>query len=554
MPWRWCDQIARNQWLRADVSAVGVGPAASAPPAPPSRGRGAALIAAGILLSRILGVVREALKARYLGAGVAADAFNAAIRIPNVLQNLFGEGVLSASFIPVYAKLLARNETDESGEVAGAVFGLLSFATAVIVLLGVLFAPALLILIAPGFTGEKRELTVLFVRILFPGTGLLVMGAWCLGVLNSHRRFFLSYAVQAISNLAMIVALFLARHEPSPSRIAIVLAWAFVVGAGVQLAVQLPVVLPLVPTLRVSLDRKREHVQTVIRNFGPVFVSRGVVQISAYIDQFLASFLPTGMVSLLFYSQTISMLPISLFGMSVAAAELPEMASAVGTVEETAKHLRSRLDAGLRQIAYFVVPSAAAFLVLGDVIVAAVFQSGRFTSTDTLFAWGVIAGSAVGLLAGTMGRLYSSAYYALHDTRTPLRFSIVRIVLTTAFGYLFAFPVPRVLGIDPRWGAAGLTVSAGIAGWVEFMLLRSRMNRRVGRSGLPVRFVIALWGSAFAAAAAGFGLKLALADVHRILTAVVVLGSFGVLYFALTSALGIPESSALLRRMRRGFR
>src|SRR5206468_5988213 len=130
----------------------------------------------------ILGLVRESLKARYLGAsaGIAADAFNAAVRIPNVLQNLFGEGVLSASFIPVYANLLARGDEEEAGKVAGAVLGLLSLVTAVIVLLGVIFAPALLFAIAPGFSGEKRELTILLTRILFPGTGILVMTAWCL--------------------------------------------------------------------------------------------------------------------------------------------------------------------------------------------------------------------------------------------------------------------------------------------------------------------------------------------------------------------------------------
>ena len=145
--------------------------------------------------------MRESLKARYLGAtsGIAADAFNAAVRIPNVLQNLFGEGVLSASFIPVYANLLARGDEKEAGKVAGAVLGLLMVTTSVIVLLGVLFAPALLLVIAPGFSGEKRELTIRFTRILFPGTGLLVLTAWCLGVLNSHRRFFLSYSAQAIS-------------------------------------------------------------------------------------------------------------------------------------------------------------------------------------------------------------------------------------------------------------------------------------------------------------------------------------------------------------------
>jgi len=523
---------------------------------PASRGMGAALIAAGIFLSRVLGVVRESLKARYLGAttGVAADAFNAAFRIPNLLQNLFGEGALSASFIPVYANLLARGDRDEARRVAGAVAGLLALVTAVIVLLGVIFTPALLIVIAPGFTGERRALTILIVRILFPGAGLFVMSAWCLGILNSHRRFFLSYSAPVVWNVMMIGSLVLSRHDPSLNHIAIQLAWASVIGATLQFLVQLPAVLRLVPHLRVTLDRTRDTVRTVTRNFVPVFVARGVVQISAYVDQFIASFLPTGIVSLMFYSQTISLLPVSLFGISVAAAELPEMASAVGTQDETARHLRTRLDAGLRQIAFFVVPSAVAFLVLGNVMAAALFQHGLFTPVDTLFSWGILAGSAIGLLASTMGRLYSSAYYALKDTRTPLRFALLRVALTILLGYLAAIPLPRAIGIDPRWGAAGLTASAGIAGWIEFALLRSRLNARIGDTGLVARYVVTLWASALIAAAAGFGVERMAAGTHRIAMAVLVLGSFGVLYFILTTALGIPESSAVLRRIRRGMR
>ena len=150
------------------------------------------------------------------------------------------------------------------------------------------------------------------------------------------------------------------------------------------------------------------------------------------------------MVALLGYAVTIYTLPVSLFGMSISAAELPEMSSVLGDESQIAAMLRARLNAGLRRIAFFVIPSAAAFLVLGDVIARALFQSGRFTETDTVFTWGILAGSAVGLLASTLGRLYSSTYYALHDTRTPLRFAIVRVTLTTVLGYLFAIPLPRI--------------------------------------------------------------------------------------------------------------
>jgi putative peptidoglycan lipid II flippase len=155
--------------------------------------RSSFLVAAGILLSRIAGLIRDRVFAHYFGNSDAADAFKAAFRIPNALSNLFGEGVLSASFIPVYAGLLARDEEEEARRTAGAVAALLALSTSILVLIGVLATPYLIDAIAPGFSGEKRDLTIRLVRILFPGAGLLVLSAWCLGILNSHRRFFLSY-------------------------------------------------------------------------------------------------------------------------------------------------------------------------------------------------------------------------------------------------------------------------------------------------------------------------------------------------------------------------
>lgn len=491
--------------------------------------------------------------ARYLGAtsGIAADAFMAAFKIPNILQNVLGEGALSASFIPVYARLLARDEREEARKVAGAVAAILALATALLVLAGVLLAPALILLIAPGWTGDKRDLTITLTRILFPGAGLFVMSAWCLGVLNSHRRFLLSYLAPVMWNAAMIAALLVFGRRQETITLVKTLAWASVAGAALQFLVQLPTVLRLIPRLRLSLDYRREGVRRALTNFVPAFVSRGVVQISAYIDQVIASFLPLGTVALLGYAVTVYTLPVSLFGMSVSAAKLPDMSSVLGSADETAAQLRAELDSGLRQIAYFVVPSAAAFLALGDVIARALFQSGRFTQTDTLFTWGILAGSAVGLLASTLGRLYSSGYYALHDTRTPLRFALVRVALTTVLGYLCAIPLPQLLGIDTRWGAAGLTASAGIAGWVEFMLLRHRLNTRIGKTGLHARFSASLWIAAAIAAAAAAAVKFATEGLHRFVVAATVLGAFGATYLALTLAFGLPEARAVVARVLR---
>ena len=509
--------------------------------------RGAIFVAAGILLSRLAGLVRLQVFAHYFGLqSDAADAFNAAFRIPNFLQNLFGEGALSASFIPVYAALVSRGEGKDADRVAGAVGTLLALLVSGIVLLGVLATPVLITAIAPGFAGDKRELTIQLVRILFPGAGLLVMSAWCLGVLNSHHRFLLSYAAPVMWNVAMIATLLMFGASSSLPRLAVLLAWGSVVGSFVQFAVQVPVVLRVAPDLRFALDLASEQVRIVSRNFAPVMISRGVVQVSAYIDTLLASLLPTGAVTGLANAQLLYTLPVSLFGMSVAAAELPTMS---GEAADAQGHeaLRRRLDTGLRRIAFFVIPSAMAFLALGDVLVAALLQTGRFRHEDAVYVWGILAGSAVGLLASTLGRLYSSSYYALRDTKTPLRFAIIRVVLTTVLGYFFAIPLPRMLGVPPSWGAAGLTASAGIAGWVEMLLLRRTLNARIGETGLPASYVAKLWTAAIAGAAAAWAVKLSIPMLPPVIAAVLIIGPYGIVFLGMTFLLRVPEATQITK-------
>ncbi len=514
-----------------------------------SAGGAAALVAAGIFLSRIAGLIRDRVFAHYFGNSDAADAFRAALRIPNFLQNLFGEGVLSASFIPVYAGLLAREEREEAGRVAGAVFAILALLTSVLVLAGVLATPLLIDAIAPGFHGAKRALTVSLVRILFPGAGLLVLSAWCLGILNSHRRFFLSYSVPVIWNAAMITALLWFGPRSGQERLAAIVAWASVIGSAAQFLAQLPVVLQLAPHLRMQLSTKLPSVRTVIRNFGPVFVSRGVVQLSAYVDSLLASLLPTGAVAALAYAQTIYLLPVSLFGMSVSASELPEMSSAVGDDREVAAYLRGRLVGGLRRIAFFVIPSVVAFIALGDLVAGAIYQGGEFRRADVIYVWGILAGAGVGLLASTQGRLYSSAFYALKDTRTPLRFALVRVTLTTVLGYFCAIPLPRMIGIEPKWGVAGLTVSAGISGWIEFLLLRRALGRRIGSDPVGARYLARLWASAILAAAVAWAIKIPLAHLQRpIISGIATLTPFGVLYLALADPMHVRQNLGTIFR------
>jgi putative peptidoglycan lipid II flippase len=521
----------------------------------PDRGQSAALrVALGIFSSRVAGLVRQRVFAHYFGLTAPADAFTAASRIPNFLNNLFGEGALSGSFIPVYASLLARGDRQLADRVAGAIAALLALAVAVIVVAGIAVTPWILPLIAPGFAGPTRELAIRLVRILFPAVGLTVMSAWCLGVLNSHRRFFLSYAVSVIWNGAMIATLLLFGEGSELPLLAERLAWGSVVGSALMVATQLPVVFRVAPNLSFALDTRSDQVRTIARNFVPVFMSRGVVQLSGYIDTLLATLVATGATTALANAQTLYLLPVSLFGMSVSAAELPAMAGLANADDDGIERLRRRLDAGLRQIAFFIVPSAAAFLALGDVIAAALFQTGRFGHDDAVYVWGILAGSAVGLLASTLGRLYSSAYYALRDTRRPLNFAIIRVVLTTVLGYVFAIPLPRWLGVAPAWGAAGLTASAGIAGWVEMLLLRRSLNARIGRTGLAARYLGTLWASALAAAAVAWAVKLTFFPPHPILAGLLILGLYGIVFLSATVALGVPEAKSALGLLSRGAR
>jgi putative peptidoglycan lipid II flippase len=544
-------------------------------PAAKARAGFAMLVAAGILLSRISGLVREKVFAHYFGNSNAAGAFKAAIRIPNFLQNLFGEGVLSASFIPVYAKLLAEGDEELAGRVAGIVASLLTLVVTLLVVVGVVFTPWILFIIAPGFTGDVRQLTITIVRILFPGIGLLVLSAWCLGILNSHKKFFLSYVAPVFMNAAMIGALVIFGGRLLEGPLAITLAWGTVLGAALQFGVQIPFVLRYAKHLRFAINTMLEPVREILRNFVPVVFGKGVVQLSAYLDSLLATLLGAAAVSGLAYAQVIYLLPVSLFGMSVAAAELPQMSAVVGTDEEVHANLRKRMERGLRQIAFFVVPSVVAFIAVGDAIVAALYQGGKFSAADTRYVWYVLIGSTFGLLAATLGRLYSSAFYALRDPKTPLKFAAMRVVLTGVLGYLFALPlrplmlagltaahvpIPLVNGSTVPLGAIGLTASAGLAGWFEFLMLRAALSRRAGPVRVPANYLARLWASALAGGVAGAGfyhyvLPRLAPHLPRVLPHIrdggLACGIFGVVYFAAAIIFGVPEAKATLGRLRR---
>lgn len=507
------------------------------------------LVAAGMLISRLSGYVRVTLFSHIFGLEAqAADAFNQALKIPNFLQNLLGEGVLSASLIPVYSALMLTDRA-RADRVAKAVLGTLALITSTLVLLGIVFAPYIVRVTAPGFEGHILELTVHLVRIFFPGIGLLVLSAWCLAILNSHHRFFLSYAAPVCWNAALIAVLVIWRADGLDA-LAVKLAWAAVAGSALQLAIQVPTVWGLVSGHRATISRDvGMFVKRVLTSSVPVIFTRGVVQVSSMIDSIIATLLPLGAVTALANATQLYQLPIGLFGMAVSSAALPSMSTEAASNQEAA--MRSRLMAGQETIAVLVVPSMVAFLALGDVIVALLLEHGRFTHHDTRYVWGVLAGSAVGLLATTVSRLYASAFYALGDTRTPTRIAVIRVALVAALGYALAILVPPLIGVPLSWGTAGLTVSAGAAGWVEFALLRQALRRRLGDVTMPASRVARAWMMAMTAAAAATGLRWLLPLDWPVSRGILILSLYGTLYLAGAHAIGLLDGTAILRRVMR---
>jgi putative peptidoglycan lipid II flippase len=497
----------------------------------------AAAVAAGIFASRILGLLRVRAFSHFFGLrSDAADAFNAAFRIPNLLQNLFGEGALSGSFIPVYAGLRAQQRPAEAAQMARTIFALVALVVSFLSLGGLLGAPWVVAVLAPGFSGEKRELTIALVRVLFPGAGVLVLSAWCLGVLNVHGRFFLSYAAPIAWNVAMIATLLaFGPGRPLPT-LAIYLAWGSVVGSIAQFAVQARQAWMLSSGgAEIALTGP---VRDAVRNFGPVMASRGAVQFSAYIDTVIASLLPTGAVTGLTNAQLLYTLPVSLFGISISSAALPSI-SADAHADDAPERVRARVASNARRIAYFVVPSAVSFLLLGDVLAATLLQTGRFTAADSTYVWGILAGSAIGLVASTQSRLFGVAHFAMSDTRTPFRFTLVRLTAGTILGYTGAVLLPAALRVDPKWGAAGLTAAGGVAGWIELWLLRGSLRRRVGDVTPPFSFTARLWGVALVAGVTSRLLYLVAPRMPPLLAGALVLPLFAGLFLAGSRLMGI---------------
>ena len=538
------------------------------------------VVAVGILASRLMGLVRERVIAYYFGVGAHADVWTVASRAPNLLQNLLGEGTISAAFIPIYSRMLEAGRPEAAGRFAGAIFGLLTLVVGVVVALGVVFAEPLAAVLAAGFLNDppatagavdRFALLVTTLRILFPMTGLLVLAAWALGVLNSHRQFFVPYIAPVLWNVAIIAALgggafFIAGSPWTPTalgadtltRLLIAGCFGAVVGGALQFGVQLPFVWRHLRGFRLSVSTRVEGVREAIAAFGPVMAGRGVAQLSSYLDTFLATFLAVGALSALRYAQLFYLLPISLFGMSVAASELPELSRL--TSDKVAAFL-ARLRRSLRQIAFLTVPTIVGYLAFGVLIVGALLRTGQFQAGSTWLVTLVLAGYSLGILATTFSRLLQNAFYAIGDTKTPARYAVVRVTAST----VVALPamlwlddvrltdvVPLPATGDPLFlGALGLSLGATAGAWLELGLLVAALRPSLPDLAIPwapvARMVLLALGALLPAGA----LWWVLPDLPALALAPLVGGLFAAVYLGAAVALNVPDVKPWLDRLRR---
>lgn len=541
---------------------------------PAGRG-GAALVALGILASRLVGFVREYTFAHFFGVGPHADVFRAALRAPNAIQNLLGEGTLSAAFIPIYTRMIHEGREVEAGRFAGAVFGFLLAVASSFSLLGVLLARPIVAILSAGFlkdTGpvNRYELAVVAVRIIFPMTGFLVLSVWALGILNSHRKFLVPYIAPVMWNAAIIAAMIWAGGAMPRTGAAPVLGaldhllfaacWGALAGGLLQFLVQLPMVLRVLRGFRLSFSTRVPGVPEALRAFGPVLAGRGVVQLAGYLDQFLASFLAVGAVSVLGFAQMPYMLPISLFGMSVAAAELPELARLGARPGE----LVPRVRRSLRQMAFLNVPTFVGYLAFGFLIVGLIYRTGRFTVASQWLVYFVLCGYTLGLLATTSSRLLQNTFYALGETAVPARIAAWRVGLSAAVAIplmllLDRVPIAALVEVPPegralRLGAVGLSFASGVGAWFELWRLQTALARRGAAGAVPWKETGRLLLLAGAAAVGAAGIWGILPRLHVAVKALVVVGSFGFFYLGLARWLAAEELSFWMGRFGRRLR
>jgi putative peptidoglycan lipid II flippase len=430
----------------------------------------AGVIGLATLLSRILGFVRDMVLARLFGAGLAADAFFVAYRIPNLLRELFAEGSMSAAFIPVFSEYLTKRSKRDAWELASAAFTTLLTILTAVCLLGILAAPWLVPLIAPGFRDnpEREMLTTLLTRIMFPYLLFIGLAALAMGVLNSVRSFAAPAFSPVLFNIAIIACAFLL--APLFAEPILAVAIGVVLGGLAQLLSQMPALRRAKLLFGWRYDLAHEGVRRIGRLMAPALIGLSVTQVNILVSTILASYFPGGP-TYLFYGMRLIHFPLGIFGVALATALLPSLSAQAAKGELDG--LRGTLGFGLRLIFFFIVPAMVGLILLRVPIVHLFFEHGRFTTADTQGTAAAVLAYAVGLWAFAGVRIVVSAFYSLQDTRTPMLVAAVALAANIALSLLLMGSLRH----------AGLALATALSAILNMAVLLVFLIRRLGAFG-----------------------------------------------------------------------
>ncbi len=429
--------------------------------------RAVGTIGLATLASRLLGYARDIVVARAFGASPVTDAFFVAFRIPNLLRRLLAEGALSTAIIPVFTAGLTTGTPQSFQRMVRAVAGAALVTLCVVSLLGVLLARWLVLLMAPGWAADADlfQLAVSLTRLMFPYLLLVGVAALAMGVLNAHHRFFTAAVAPAVLNVAMILAVLgLAGHVSPPI---FALAIGVLAGGVGQVLVQLPELRRLGVPLRPTLEWSHPAVREVVRRLWPAAFALAAVQITVVVNTLLASLLPAGTVSYLYYADRVMEFPLGVFAIALATAALPSMSAQAARGDRRA--LAATLSFSLRLAAFIAVPAAVGLAVLGGPIVRLLFERGAFTAADAVFTGQALLGYAVGLPAFSATRIAAQTFYAMGDTRTPVLVGFVSVAVNVGLALALMWPLQHT----------GLALASSLSSYVNLVGLYWGLRRRL---------------------------------------------------------------------------
>jgi putative peptidoglycan lipid II flippase len=450
-----------------------------------------ATVSSMTLLSRILGFVRDAVIARAFGAGIYTDAFFVAFRLPNLLRRLFAEGAFSQAFVPILGEYRNSRTQEEARALVDHVASLLAVALVVVSVLGVVAAPWIIYLTAPGFTAspDKFQVTVELLRITFPYILFISLTSLAGGILNTWSRFWVPAFTPTLLNLAFIVfALWLAPYFDPPVK---ALAWAVFAGGILQLAFQLPFLDRIGMLARFRLEFKDPGVWRVLKLMGPAVFGVSIGQISLLINTIFASFLVTGSVSWLYYADRLMEFPTGLLGVALGTILLPSLTRSYA--DKTTEEYSRLLDWGLRLTFVLALPCAAALALLAVPLIATLFHHGAFTAHDAMMTRQALVAYSIGLLGLILVKVLAPAFYARQNIRTPVKIAMVTLVATQAMNLAFIWHL-RHVGLGHAGLALAISLGACLnAGLLFYKLRRYRIfSPQPGWPGFVLRIVAAL--------------------------------------------------------------